>query len=59
VLFTALVMVGSVISVPLVWAIGSTLNAFMAFPNLVGLIFLLGTVKKLTKEYFESGNENT
>ena len=57
VLFTALVMVGSVISVPLVWAIGSTLNAFMAFPNLVGLIFLLGTVKKLTQEYF--GGTNT
>ena len=57
VLFTALVMVGSVISVPLVLAIGSTLNAFMAFPNLVGLIFLLGTVKKLTQEYF--GGTNT
>ena len=57
VLFTALVMVGSVISVPQVWAIGSTLNAFMAFPNLVGLIFLLGTVKKLTQEYF--GGTNT
>ena len=57
VLFTALIMVGSVISVPLVWAIGSTLNAFMAFPNLVGLIFLLGTVKKLTQEYF--GGTNT
>ena len=57
VLFTALVMVGSVISVPLVWAIGATLNAFMAFPNLVGLIFLLGTVKKLTQEYF--GGTNT
>ena len=27
----------------------------MAFPNLIGLIFLVGTVKKLTLEYFEGG----
>ena len=59
VLFTALVMLGSVISVPMVWAIGTLLNGFMAFPNLIGLMFLVGTVKKLTQEYFESGNENT
>ena len=55
VVFTALVMVGSVISVPVVWAIGTLLNGFMAFPNLIGLIFLVGTVKKLTLEYFEGG----
>ena len=59
VLFTALVMLGSVISVPMVWAIGTLLNGFMAFPNLIGLMFLVGTVKKLTQEYFESGNENS
>jgi AGCS family alanine or glycine:cation symporter len=59
VLFTALVMVGSVISVPMVWAIGTLLNGFMAFPNLIGLIFLVGTVKKLTKEYFEGTNTSS
>jgi alanine or glycine:cation symporter, AGCS family len=51
-LFTALIMVGSVVSVPLVWAVGTLLNGFMAFPNLVGLLFLGGTVARLTKEYF-------
>jgi alanine or glycine:cation symporter, AGCS family len=51
-LFTALIMLGSVISVPVVWAVGTLLNGFMAFPNLIGLAFLGGTVAKLTKDYF-------
>ena len=53
VVFTALIMVGSVVSVPLVWAVGTLLNGFMAFPNLVGLAFLLGTVRKITRDYFQ------
>ena len=53
VVFTALIMLGSVVSVPLVWAIGTLLNGFMAFPNLIGLFFLLGMVRKITKDYFE------
>jgi Na+/alanine symporter len=28
------------------------LNGLMAFPNLVGLFFLSGVVRKLTREYF-------
>jgi len=51
-IFTALILVGSVVSVPLVWALGTLLNGFMAFPNLIGLAFLLGTVRKITKDYF-------
>jgi len=53
--FTALVMVGAVASVPLVWAVGTLLNGFMAFPNLIGLAFLLGTVRRITRDYFENG----
>ncbi len=52
VLFVALIMVGAVVSVPLVWAIGNLLNAFMAFPNLVGLAILLPVVRKITSDYF-------
>ena len=55
VLFTILIMVGSVVSVPLVWAVGTLLNGFMAFPNLIGLLFLVGTVRKLTQDYFAKG----
>jgi AGCS family alanine or glycine:cation symporter len=56
-LFTALIMVGAVVSVPLVWAIGTLLNGFMAFPNLVGLFILLGTVRKITIDYFSNGGK--
>ena len=51
--FTLLIMVGSVVSVPLVWALGTMLNGFMAFPNLIGMLFLLGTIKRLTSQYFD------
>ncbi len=54
VIFTTLIMIGSVASVPLVWAIGTLLNGFMAFPNLIGLAFLAGTVRKLTKDFFRN-----
>jgi AGCS family alanine or glycine:cation symporter len=50
--FVALIMVGSVASVPIVWALGTLLNGFMAFPNLIGLAFLGGTVAMLTNDYF-------
>ncbi len=54
-IFTVLIMVGAVVSVPLVWAIGTLLNGFMAFPNLIGLFFLLGTVRRITVDYFSNG----
>ena len=50
--FTALILVGAVASVPLAWAVGTLLNGFMAFPNLIGLLMLVGTVRRLTLDYF-------
>jgi len=41
-------MVGAVASVPLVWAVGTLLKEFMAFPSLAGLFLLLGVVRKVT-----------
>ena len=52
VVFTALILVGAVASVPLAWAVGTLLNGFMAFPNLVGLLLLAGAVRRLTRDYF-------
>ena len=57
VVFTGFVLVGALVSVPLVWALGTLLNGLMAFPNLIGLAFLGGTVAKLTKEYFNQKPE--
>lgn len=53
-IFTAMVLVGAIVSVPLVWAIGTLLNGFMAFPNLIGIAFLVGTVRSLDVDYFSS-----
>ena len=52
IMFTLLILVGAVVSVELVWALGTLLNGFMAFPNLVGILFLVGTVRRLTSDYF-------
>jgi len=51
ILFTAMILVGSIVSVPLVWAIGTLLNGFMALPNLLAIVFLIGTVRKLNASY--------
>ena len=59
ILFTLLIMVGAVVSVELVWALGTLLNGFMAFPNLIGILFLVGTVRRLTRDYFSDGGPST
>jgi AGCS family alanine or glycine:cation symporter len=55
VVFVALIFVGAVIEVRLAWAVGTLLNGFMAFPNLVGLFFLLPLVGRITRDYFDGG----
>ena len=54
-LFVVLILIGALIEVRLAWAIGTLLNGFMAFPNLVGLLFLLGMVRRITRDYFAKG----
>lgn len=43
-MFVSFAFLGAVIKLELVWSIGTTANAFMALPNLVGLIALSGVV---------------
>jgi AGCS family alanine or glycine:cation symporter len=38
----------------IVWNVGNIGNALMAFPNLIGLIFLAGIVAKITRDKFYS-----
>ena len=52
VIFTVVVLIGSVTEVRLAFAVGTLFNGLMAFPNLVGLTFLIGTVRQLTRDYF-------
>lgn len=50
------VFVGCTIPLELVWNIADTLNAMMAFPNLVGLIGLSGVVVSETRKYLWDNN---
>ena len=52
VIYVALLLVGGLVTVQTVWDIGTLLNGFMAFPNLIGLLFLGGMVAKKTNEYY-------
>lgn len=52
VLWTIFVLVGAVTQLDFVWLVADTLNAFMAFPNLVSLVLLSPVVVKVTQAYF-------
>ena len=52
ILFCLLVPVGAAVQLDVVWLISDIFNGLMAWPNLIGLIFLSGVVYKSTKEYF-------
>jgi len=51
VLFTAVVFVGAVVKLDLVWTFADAMNGLMAFPNLVGLLGLSKVVAEETKKY--------
>ena len=44
--------VGATLSLNFIWLVADTLNAFMAIPNLLGLLLLSPVVFALTREYF-------
>ena len=50
-LWVAAVMVGSVVTMPAVWAFADIANAFMALPNLVSLILLNGVIVNETRKH--------
>ena len=52
-LFLAVVLIGSVSSVQLVWDISDTFNGLMALPNLIGVLCLSPLVFRITKNYKE------
>lgn len=58
IVFIALVFVGSIGGLTLIWDIADTLNGLMAIPNLIALLVLSGTVTKLVKDYFNEAKNN-
>jgi AGCS family alanine or glycine:cation symporter len=51
IVFIAVILLGCVASLDLVWDIADTLNGFMAIPNLVAVTLLSGQVIAMTKDY--------
>ncbi|MDO4270399.1 MAG: sodium:alanine symporter family protein [Eubacteriales bacterium] len=51
IIFTAIVVVGPVLALDLVWTIADILNALMAVPNLIAVLLLSGVIAKETKYY--------
>ena len=53
ILYTASVMIGTVVSLDLVWAVSDTFNGLMAVPNLIALVALSGVIVKETRDFKE------
>ena len=51
ILFVAMVFVGSIISLDVVWNAADCMNALMAIPNLVALLLLSNVIARETKHY--------
>jgi len=53
-LWVAVIPVGTLIELELVWLIADTLNAFMAIPNLIALLLLGPLVFRISRDYFKA-----
>ncbi len=51
-LFVIFVGVGAILKLEFVWALADLFNGMMAFPNLVGLLFLTPVIYRETRDYF-------
>lgn len=55
-IYVATVFIGPYMTVAAVWNLADIVNGLMAFPNLIALFALSGTVGKETREYFKNKN---
>ena len=51
-LFVLFVFIGAVAELEAVWSFGDAALGFMTFPNLIAIVLLSTTLKKMTKKYF-------
>ena len=56
-IFVAVVVVGPVLALDLVWTIADILNALMAIPNLIAVLLLSGVIAKETRHYLKNLDE--
>jgi len=52
-IFTVFVLLGVAIPIEMVWTLADIANAFMALPNLIGIVALAGVVAQQTNIFFE------
>ena len=57
ILFIAVIVIGPVLSLDLVWTIANILNALMAVPNLIAVLLLSGVIARETKNYLKNLDE--
>lgn len=53
VVYVATLAFGAITASDFIWALDDMFNALMALPNLIALIFLSGTIVKITKNYYD------
>lgn len=51
-IYVLLIIVGCIVGVQIVWTLSDIFNVLMAIPNLIALIYLSKTIKKITQNYF-------
>ncbi|MBE5816707.1 MAG: sodium:alanine symporter family protein [Clostridiales bacterium] len=51
-IFSAVIVVGTTLSLEVVWSLADTFNGLMAIPNFIALFALSGVVARLTREHF-------
>ena len=51
--YITFVFIGAIATLEAMWAFGDAALGFMTFPNLISIVLLSGTLKKMTKDYFE------
>ncbi len=56
VLYIMFIVIGSSISLNLVWDVSDTFNGLMALPNLIGILLLSGKVVEIIKNYYDRKN---
>lgn len=56
IVWVALVYIGAVVDLSLVWNCADIVNAFMAAPNIIALVFLSGVIVKETRKYLWNNN---
>ena len=51
--YITFVFIGAIATLEAMWAFGDAALGFMTFPNLISIVLLSGTLKKMTSDYFD------